>query len=66
MWDDKKTFRISKRWHLASPPSTFTRNQNMEKIMEKGNRQHRWMGDMAMGECENRKRKLVLHCTNIL
>ncbi len=38
----------------------------MEKIMGKGKWQNRWMGDMAMGECENKQRKSCIaqmYCT---
>jgi hypothetical protein len=31
----QKTFKISKIWHLASPPSAFTRIQNIGNKMEK-------------------------------
>ncbi len=57
MWNEKKTFGISKRWHPTNPPLAFARNQNMGNKMEKGNWQNRWMGDMVIGECQDRQRK---------
>jgi hypothetical protein len=45
----KKIVGISKRWNQTRPLSTFSQNQNMGNIMEKGNWQNKWMGSMAMG-----------------
>jgi hypothetical protein len=56
MWDDNKTLRMSKKWHLVTPPLTFAGNQNMGKRMEKSNWQNKWMGGLVMGKCENRQR----------
>ncbi len=54
MWDDNKTLGISKRWHSIIPTIVVARNKNMGNIMEKSNRQNKWMGGMAMGKCEYR------------
>ncbi len=64
MWADKKNNGISKRWKLTNPPSTFVRNHNMGDIMEKGNWQNKWMGDMVMGKCQDRQRKFCIIETN--
>ncbi len=65
MWNDNKTFGISKRWHPTNPHLTFTINHNMENIMKKGKSwQNKWMGGMAMGECENKQRKSCITKTN--
>ncbi len=53
MWNDNKTFGISKRSNFARPPKEFAKNQNMGNKLKKGNWQNNWMGSMAMGECKN-------------
>ncbi len=46
------------------PSEAFARNQNMGNRMEEGNWQNTWMGDMAMGECQDRQRKACIVQTN--
>jgi len=57
MWDDKKIFGISNRWHLANPLLVITKNQNMRNKIEKDNWQNKWMGNMVMGKCKNKQKK---------
>jgi hypothetical protein len=49
----KKNPRNIQNWHLANRPLTFIKNQNM--IMEKGDWQNKWMGNMVMGECKDKQ-----------
>ncbi len=50
MWNDNKTFGISKRSNFVKPPKEFARNQNMGNKLGKENWQNNWMGNMAMGK----------------
>ncbi len=64
MWDNNKALAISKKWHFVTPPPAFARNQNMGNIMENKNWQNKWMGNMAMGKCEDSQRKSYITKTN--
>ncbi len=64
MWNVKNTFGISKRSHPIKPIQEVARNQNMGIRMEKKNWQNKWMGNMAMGECEDWQRKSYIVQTN--
>ncbi len=64
MWNDNKTLGIFKEWHLITPLPTFATYHNMGNRMEKNNWQNIWMGDLAMGKCENRQKNSCIIETN--
>ncbi len=60
----KKPLEYPKDDTRLVPFGAFARNQNMGNRMEEGNWQNKWMGGMAMGECQDRQRKFCIIQTN--